>query len=513
MIFNIQGMDPSARSAGRWKIFSLRQLVDHYSEKHFVPFISVTETWLKPHIHDTQVSIPGFNIFRADRRLRIRGGALLYIHQSIPIIDSDRYDDRICEAIICMSSRKHIIASVYRPPHSENIPTSASIQSFCNVMNFVENYIKRRCLGNPEHYQIMITGDFNFPDITWNDLNASNCSSDTKASAEYLLSFMSRFLLAQYIMKPTRENNILDLLITNDPNVVQHVSSEDTIMSDHNCMHVLSSDFVPPSNKSCTLLGINDRDGRPNFSKLNYQKADFTKINQSLSEVNWDSMKENCSLEEFPLALNKKLFEICAEHTPIWKGKKISNKSQRSQRSLNRKKYRLRARLHAIKSISPGSNQIKILQQKIDDLQQKVKSCALLQIRKEEDAALQTIKSNPKAFYKYAKKFRKSKSVIKLLNKTDGRVTSDVKEIVDMFQHQFTSVFSDASAPYKVVPQSFNPDQQFSDITLASEDIISGIDDINSGSSCADNHIPTVVLKKLQTNIMLPYQTVVAGIY
>ena len=64
---------------------------------------------------------------------------------------------------------------------------------------------------------------------------------ETQQSAEYLLQFMTKNLLCQYVNIPTRENNTLDILISNDPNLVHHVSTEETNMSDHDWVNVASS--------------------------------------------------------------------------------------------------------------------------------------------------------------------------------------------------------------------------------------------------------------------------------
>ena len=46
-MMNIQGMDPSARSAGRYKIDQLRSYVDHKSDEVlWVPFISITDVYI-----------------------------------------------------------------------------------------------------------------------------------------------------------------------------------------------------------------------------------------------------------------------------------------------------------------------------------------------------------------------------------------------------------------------------------------------------------------------------------
>ena len=176
-------------------------------------------------------------------------------------------------------------------------------------------------------------------------MQIASCTSETKTSSEFFFSFMTKYLLSQYIKIPTRKKNTLDILITNDPNLVQDVSAEQTDMSDHDCVHIISSDFVikqgKQPNHSSTAKEIN-------FTSLNYNKADFDKINESLSTIDWGEMKESCSLEEFPHLFNKKVLEICTEHTPVWSKKRISNYQQRYRRSLNRRKYKLRARLHAL---------------------------------------------------------------------------------------------------------------------------------------------------------------------
>ena len=209
-------------------------------------------------------------------------------------------------------------------------------------------------------------------------------------------------------------------------------------------------------------------------------------------------------MEEFPLVLNKKVFDICAKHTPIWVNKKIISQDQRLCRSLNRRKYKLRTRINAIKIINPNSVRIRELQKEIDNIQTKVKNSALLRIRRNEEAAIQAIKSNPKAFYKYAKKFAKSKSSIKLLTKKDGSVTSDSEEIANLLQNQFTSVFSDTNASCKVVPDFSSTDFEFTNVKFSTEDVVSAIDEININSSCADSHIPAIVLIKCKLALSYP---------
>ena len=495
IVFNIYGMDPSARSNACWKVPALRTMVlDKASENIHIPFIAITETWLKPHLSDAQVNIPNYAVYRSDRRLRTRGGALLYIHHSIPVSNVERFDDKTCEAIICASPRKIIFVNMYRPPKT-------SKESFINMLNCVEQFIEKESSGSPEHYQIIVTGDLNFPNISWEDLNLARCLSENKESAEYFLNFASRLLLTQYVNVPTRVNNTLDLLLTNDVNLVQHVSADNTIISDHNIVNVLTSDFIPSSN---TLEDMPNDEEEVNFHNLNLNMADFDKINQGLACVDWDDMMCNTSLEEIPQIFNKKVFEICKNHTPTWKSKKVVSKIHRSSRALNRRKYRLRSRISAIKEYNPNSERINILQKEVENIERQVKSSILNKIHSDEQVALQAIKEDPKAFYTYAKKFRKTKSHIKLLTKKDGSITSNYKEMANLFQDQFISVFSDSSNPDKKIPESQQSSSQFLSVECSPEDVATAIDDINAKSSCADPHISAIVLKKCKSTLIYP---------
>ena len=109
----------------------------------------------------------------------------------MPVTYYEDYDDKYCEAIIC-TSKKTILASVYRPP-------KAPKESFCKLVDFLQKYIEKECTGNPELYKIVITGDFNFPGVSWDDLSVGSCTSEAKSSAEYILSFMSKNLLSQFV--------------------------------------------------------------------------------------------------------------------------------------------------------------------------------------------------------------------------------------------------------------------------------------------------------------------------
>ena len=239
-MLNVQSLNPSACSSSRWKVPELSDLIKEEKLKHHsFPFVALTETWLKSYISDAQLRIPGYTVSRSDRDARTGGGVLLYSHVNIPVSECTKFDDGTCEGIFCkFSTVKTCVAVAYRPPN-------APLASFDALLSFFSSCISR---VDDDSYDLMITGDYNLPNIDWHtgSLNSMG-TSDIQESGQSLLSFMSRHLLSQYVMIPTRGSNTLDLFITNNDRLVTAVQSEPT---------KLGTLSIPKSLQSTLLMRI-----------------------------------------------------------------------------------------------------------------------------------------------------------------------------------------------------------------------------------------------------------------
>ena len=273
-MLNIQGFNPSASSIQRWKLDYLSNLI-HSSTLHY-PIVAITETWLKPFHSDAQVGIANYNVFRGDRVKREHGGTLLYVHQSIPVTSEERFDDDVCAAIFLTSKPTNVmVACIYKP-------CDASHQSFAKLLSFLDNCIKS--FENSDKFTKIFVGDLNFPNM-WTpglvDLAAKS------QSEQALNNFMTTNFLCQYVDVPTRESNILDLFLTNNDRIVQHVKSEKhKLLSDHNLLEITvpQCEFKLPtradsSRNDAKLVG---------FNALNLNKANYDEISKSLNEINWE---------------------------------------------------------------------------------------------------------------------------------------------------------------------------------------------------------------------------------
>ena len=77
LLLNTQSINPSASSKSKWKVRAIQSIIhEEKANNHSIPFISITESWLKSYISDAQVNIPGYMVSRSDRggRVRLGGG-------------------------------------------------------------------------------------------------------------------------------------------------------------------------------------------------------------------------------------------------------------------------------------------------------------------------------------------------------------------------------------------------------------------------------------------------------
>jgi len=87
-------MNPSANSTSKWKVPEIISFVqEEKSKNHSLPFIALTETWLKSYVSDAQLHVPGYVVSRPDRDARVGGGVLLYSHGNIPVSECHTFDD------------------------------------------------------------------------------------------------------------------------------------------------------------------------------------------------------------------------------------------------------------------------------------------------------------------------------------------------------------------------------------------------------------------------------------
>ena len=490
-------MNPSASGSVKWKIPSLKShILAELENNHSIPFLALTETWLKPYISDAQVHIPGYSVSRSDRHKRVGGGVALYSHHNIPVSEEQTFDDGTCQVVFCrFDAIKTCIAVVYRPPKY------CTVSSFSSVLEFLNN-----CLCNiDDSYKVKITGDLNFPDINWetNTITPGGSFESTQ-SAEMFISFIAEHFYNQYVLVPTRNNNILDLFITNNDRLVTQVTSTPTKLSDHNIVDIMLS-YNPLESIHSKIPAFDEN----SFRSLDFHKADFDAIEEKIDAINWDELRSSTSFEQFPVAFTETLLEICKECVPP---KKVPTGRPKQLHALRRKRKRLEGRISALEANNGNPSHITNVKNKLALVQYDIKDAINKDLERKECKAVEKIKSNPKYFYSYAKSLSKTKSSISMLLSKTGDVVTDTKQMTDILHEQFQSVFSDPESP-NVKPPDFpvHPVEKplsETEFLIDDNDVLGAIKEISNDSAPGPDGLPAILLKNCARSLCRPLKLI-----
>ena len=359
----------------------------------------------------------------------------MYLHEDLPISNQETFDDGTCEVAICkIPTLKNIIISIYRPPETPH-------EVFRNSIEFIQKYISSTT--DNEHYDLLLFGDLNLPCIDWNDITVKkNFSKATTECAKLFLSFMEINLLSQYVDAPTRERNILDLMLTNNSSLVSHIQSEPTKLSDHNIVSIYTRYSICSADKPIINLP------EPHtFRALNFKKSDFTKIKNHLKEIAWDDLYQLCSPEEFPELFKLTLLQVCELYTPLKKPPNLSSRCPHHRRVLKRKRRNLQSKIKTVKASPLADRRTLInLNERLNNIYEQIQHSIKNEKTSEEEHAIDAIKENPKVFYSYAKRFSKQRSNIGPLLDKENKLQQDPKIMADLLQEQYVSVFSDPTS-------------------------------------------------------------------
>ena len=166
--------------------------------------VAITETWLNVNILDGEI-LPGYTICRKDRTSR----------GSFKLLPLPYNIEAVAVKIVC---RRPIIVCVLYilPSANNNYHTQAS-----ELFSF-----------SPPDIDLLILSDFNYPDINWDMYSGTTTQSSDFCDLIFELN------LSQLVLSATHKaGNILDLVLTNNDELIHdvtiHTVLPDDLSSDH----------------------------------------------------------------------------------------------------------------------------------------------------------------------------------------------------------------------------------------------------------------------------------------
>lgn len=466
--------------------------------------LGLTETWLRESVKDEEVHMEDFNIFRSDRVSNTNknfphGGVLIYIRDNLTVHDVKTYSDGECDAIsITIKSIECKISVIYRPPNATN-------NSFQNVLNFVQSYIET----GEELFNNFIMGDFNLPPniLKWEkDENDGQLFPITIAKeneqSKIFINFMLDNFLTQMVDLPTRNENILDLILVNDSKLVNDISSTDTLLSDHKL--VVMNTSIPLTNELNKL----HQEPLPFFGGLNFSKVNWVELGNSIKNVNWTEVMDGKNVTDAYTLFLENLGQCCIETNVPKKKKKPKSNIPKDRKRLFRQQSDQKRKLKSKTNISEKEKS-KILE-KIHQTEKMISESMKQELLKDETKAVEMIRQNSRHFYNYANKKRKILSKIGPVILPDGKLSENDKEVANALNNQYVGSFSHPMED-KIVkdPQSFFNDPTIvmpfiDNVVFTTKDVEESLSSFKSGAAPGPDGIPTDLLKNCASELSIP---------
>jgi Endonuclease-reverse transcriptase len=215
--------------------------------------------------------IPGYNLEgdlrqdRTDTNNGIGGGLIIYTKLGLAVRKNERllninFNQYVPFSVLANPPLNIIL--VYRPPNSGNVNT----EGLCQLIEASDS-------------NTILIGDFNLPDIRWQDENSGPkgrkiLMKSLECQMEQLINFSTH-----------SGGNILDLVLTNCADRVQNVSDAGKLGNSDHC--IVMVEVQAGRNK------VKNSDSKPNWFR-----ADYESIKGYLRDLEWQNILNNDTVEQ-----------------------------------------------------------------------------------------------------------------------------------------------------------------------------------------------------------------------
>ena len=221
----------------------------------------------------------------------------------------------------------------------------------------------------------------------------------------------------QYVNRPTRNGNILDLVLSNEPDLVGALEVMDCLArSDHNMI-------------SWTVY-FGGAQGGGDRETLDFRRADFESMREELRMVCWDELLVGdiheawVKFRDLLKSLERKYIPVrkVARRKPLW----ITNKAIELVRRKRRAHARYKDSKHPACVVANRRASAEVRRAKMNF----------------EKKLAQNIKYDSKSFFAYVRSKSKAKVRVGSLRGQDGELMESGEEVAEEFSRYFGSVFS-----------------------------------------------------------------------
>ena len=444
-----------------------------------------TETHLSSSVLDAEAQIEGYQLYRSDRDGRQGGVAIYVVNDASAEVDlvSKGSNGVVEHLFLHIKKYNMLFILIYRPP-------SAVFDDFSPVMRSIREKILS--FGDPSP-TLVVCGDFNMPHMTWEAETDGVGGAGRQSSL--VAELRDDFFLSQVVNTPTREGNILDLFFVNNEEIIMSVQVVKTIMSDHCIITVDTMLGYPNSNHF-------DAPPEEGLHSLNFysDRVNWEDVTLELASVDWGGAFHDKDVEEMYSFFLEKIHSVSLLHVPK-KKRRNPKKIPRDRRILMRKRSGLKKRLQRARE----SNR-RDIESQIAAIEERISESHLNELKRNEEKAIEAIRSNSKFFFKYAKQKAETRTEIGPLRR-GSELVCEPSEMSEILRRQYESVFSTPRPDYGPDDEA-DSDQQaeerMEDIILSPMDFIEVSSNIRTNSASGPDGITAILLKRTISALAIP---------
>uniref|UniRef100_A0A803KG92 Reverse transcriptase domain-containing protein n=1 Tax=Xenopus tropicalis TaxID=8364 RepID=A0A803KG92_XENTR len=370
--------------------------------------IGITETWWDDKC-DWAVNLNGYTLFRRDREIKKGGGVCLYVKSDLKPCNKDITNENVESLWVEISvglkvTKKMIIGVCYKPPRIDEGDEA-------QLLLQMEEASK---LG-----QVVVMGDFNYPDIDW-----SNGVAKSEKASRFVNMLNDNFLF-QAVQEPTRNDAILDLVISNNNELISNICvGEHLGNSDHNMVSfeiMLQRQLYKGVTKT-----------------LNFRRADFASIRASLQCVNWERLFMGLDTEGKWNIFKTLLCRYTQQYIPL-----VSKERHRKAKPLWLNKsviVEVGKKKRAFRAFKLAGTAETFIRYKEANKACK-KAIRQAKIEMERDIAARS-KKNPKLFFNYVNSKKMKQEGVGTLLSRGGTLVDENGEKAEILNSYFSSVYT-----------------------------------------------------------------------
>jgi len=438
--------------------------------------VFVTESWLDDSVTDGLIDPSGcYSVYRHDRRYKVGGGVLALVAKrfhSYQVLVPRQFSlaEVECFEIVTSSDIFRFIV-VYRPPEFNSIGR-----------DYMRCLYDCLCYLSDTKHPVIIVGDFNLPHLDW-----SNRTAPGDDIHSLFLQFCNDFGFAQFVDAPTRDDNVLDLVMSNDPYILSSVYVAEPFSNSDHC----AINF--------TLLLNNHEKFDVVRNIYDFENCNEDVVRQALLSHPFNSMVPLGSADAIWDQFIQPIYKTLSESVPlkvIHSG--VGNSSaKRYPAHVNRalhKKTALWRRYRVDRSTANKTNYY-----------QQVEYCRALIYEHEKCKETSVVnQSNLGAFYRFINKRMSCKSGVGPLKSVSGSLMTADHDKATILNNYFCSVFTldDGSSPTFNRRVANNVSMNRIDITP--NDVLKFIKKCKNGMSSGPDGIPQCFLKKFGMFLIRP---------